>query len=95
MRQKLQTAHGKQVYLKRMYTVEPVFGDMKWNRGKLATNLRGLARVSADFLLMCLAHNIRKLVKRVHANNLNMPTQNLIEYLLQGFDFMTGQTCCQ
>lgn len=95
MRQKLQTAHGRQVYLKRMYTVEPVFGDMKWNRGKFATNLRGLARVSADFLLMCLAHNIRKLVKRVHANNLSMPTQNLIEYLLQGFDFMTGQACCQ
>ena len=73
MREKLRSEHGRQTYLRRMYTVEPVFGDMKWNRNKRATNLRGLARVRVDFLLMCTAHNIRKLIKRIHQAALSLP----------------------
>ena len=63
MRDKLRTAQGKRTYLKRMYTVEPIFGDMKLNRSKLLTSLRGLAKTRVDFLLMCLCHNIRKIIK--------------------------------
>ena len=34
MRQKLRSEEGKRIYGKRGYTVEPVFGEIKWDVGK-------------------------------------------------------------
>ena len=65
MRAKLRTESGKQTYNKRMYTVEPVFGDIKWNRAKLALSLRGELKVNGEFCLMCLVHNVKKIIKKV------------------------------
>jgi transposase len=33
MRMKLRTVEGEELYKERMYTAEPVFGQMKQNRG--------------------------------------------------------------
>jgi len=65
MREKLRSEEGKEIYKKRLYTVEPVLGDIKWNRRKLMMSLRGLEKVRGEFCLMCLVHNVKKIVKRV------------------------------
>ena len=65
MRAKLRTEEGKKTYVQRMYTVEPVFGNMKWNGRKLTLSLRGLVKVNGEFQLMCLTHNIKKVISAV------------------------------
>ena len=55
MRQKLKTAEGKKAYQKRMYTVEPVLGNIQGERGKIILSLRGWVKVKGEWLLMCLA----------------------------------------
>jgi len=64
MREKLRTPEGRLTYQKRMYTVEPIFGDFKLNRRKSMTYLRGLRKVRGEFMLLCLVHNVRKLIRR-------------------------------
>ncbi|CEG12318.1 hypothetical protein MSIBF_A2140001 [groundwater metagenome] len=44
-----------------MYTVEPVFGDMKFNKWYLHFLLRGLEKVKGEFNIMCISHNLRKI----------------------------------
>jgi len=41
MREKLRSKEGKVVYQQRVYTVGPVFSNMKWNRPKLIMMMRG------------------------------------------------------
>ena len=41
--------------------VEPVFGDMKQNRNYRGLLLRGKRRALGEFLIMCIAHNLRKI----------------------------------
>ena len=65
MRHKLKTPEGKKTYQKRMYTVEPVFGNIQGERGKIILRLRGLLKVKGEWLLMCLAHNIKKIIRRI------------------------------
>jgi len=62
MRCKLDSAHGKQTYVKRQAIVEPVFGHIKETIGFRKFNLRGLNKVRGEFSLVCLAHNLRKIV---------------------------------
>jgi hypothetical protein len=38
------TKEGKQIYARRGYTVEPVFGEMKWD-GRKPSFLRGSVKV--------------------------------------------------
>lgn len=63
MRQKLLTGEGKQKYKKRMYTVEPVFGHLKHNLGYKMFHLRSLEKVRAEFKLMCIGYNLKKIWK--------------------------------
>jgi hypothetical protein len=42
--------------------VEPVFGQIK-NLGFRRFHLRGFSKVAGEFALVCLAHNLRKVVK--------------------------------
>jgi transposase len=64
MRAKLRSEEGKEIYKKRLYTAEPVLGNMKWNRRRLMMSLRGLEKVRGEFSLMCLVHNVKKIVKK-------------------------------
>jgi transposase len=65
MREKLSSLEGREIYKKRLCTVEPVLGDMKWNRRRLMMSLRGVEKVRGEFLLMCLVHNVKKIARRV------------------------------
>jgi hypothetical protein len=87
MRDKLRSEEGRQIYKKRGYTVEPVFGQLKWDGRKLSMDLRGLVKVRGEFLLMCLVHNVKKIVKKVLQGTLTLPRgySNLIEEAMPGY----------
>ena len=61
MLHKLRTAAGKLLYAARKHIVEPVFGQIKSARGIRAFLLRGLEKVSAEWQLICLTHNLLKI----------------------------------
>ncbi len=51
---------GIELRKKRNVDVETVFGDIKQNQGFRRFNLRGLEKVNAEFGLVAMAHNIKK-----------------------------------
>ena len=59
---KLLTKKGNKEYKKRMHTVEPPIGNIKSNLGYRTFLLRGLNKVKGEFNLMCIAHNLKKIV---------------------------------
>jgi transposase len=61
MRRKLRTDAGRAAYKMRKAIVEPVFGQIKEVRGLRRFSFRGLAKVSAEWDIMCMAHNVLKL----------------------------------
>jgi hypothetical protein len=61
MRQRLLSEEGREKYKKRLYTVEPVFGHLKFNLGYKSFLLRTLEKVRGEFKLMCIGYNLRKI----------------------------------
>jgi hypothetical protein len=61
MRDKLKRAGRRSRYRLRKQTVEPVFGQIKQARGFRQFLLRGIEKVSAEWALICTAHNLTKL----------------------------------
>jgi transposase len=67
MQAKLRTAPGKLLYAARKHIVEPVFGQIKGARGIRKFLLRGMRKVSAEWQLICLTHNVLKIWRRASA----------------------------
>jgi hypothetical protein len=63
MRDKLKRGGWRSPYRLRKQVVEPVFGQIKQAMGFRQFLLRGLAKVRAEWQLVCLAHNLRKLMR--------------------------------
>jgi transposase len=63
MRFKMRQPGARRRYARRKAIVEPVFGQLKEDRGFAALSLRGLALAKAEYLLACLAHNLGKLLR--------------------------------
>jgi transposase len=63
MRDKLRTTAGRAVYKMRKAVVEPVFGQIKAVRGMRGFSMRGLEKVSAEWQIICLTHNLLKLFR--------------------------------
>jgi IS5 family transposase len=63
MRDKLKRGGWRSPYRLRKQVVEPVFGQIKQAMGFRQFLLRGLAKVKAEWQLVCLAHNLLKLVR--------------------------------
>lgn len=61
MRRKLRTKHGRARYRLRQQTVEPVFGQIQWNRGLHQLPLRGLSAARASWRFACAVHNLLQL----------------------------------
>lgn len=61
MKQKIDSAAGKRDYAKRMWTIEPVFGNITSNKGLNKLSLRGAAKVTCQWMMFCMVHNIEKL----------------------------------
>jgi hypothetical protein len=64
MRARLDQGGKQSRYRLRKQTVEPVFGIIKSARGFRQFLLRGMSKVSAEWSLLCAAHNILKLARR-------------------------------
>lgn len=61
MKAKLQTPEGKAIYAKRNHTVETAFGIIKQAIGFRGFMLRGLAKVTSEWNLVCLTYNVKRL----------------------------------
>lgn len=61
MRRKLATKRGRSRYRMRKAIVEPVFGWVKRVLGFRAFSLRGLRKVAGEWILVCLALNLRRM----------------------------------
>jgi transposase len=63
MRHVLKTDLGRELYQKRRRSVEPVFGQIKHNRGMTRFRRRGRAAARSEWRLIAATHNLLKLHK--------------------------------
>ncbi len=63
MRSKLQSEAGRAVYKMRKAIVEPVFGQIKEQRGFRRFSLRGKQNVCREWKLVCAVSNLLKLFR--------------------------------
>ncbi len=68
MRDKLATDRGKQLYRQRTTTIEPVFGQIKFNRQIDRFLRRGRAAARSEWRLTAATHNLLKLHSHWTAN---------------------------
>lgn len=74
MAAKVKTERGKQIYRKRKYIPEPVFGQLKGARGFRRFSLRGLKGVRGEWALVCATHNLLKLFRASPSGRLRLAT---------------------
>ena len=67
MKRKIDSEEGRRRYGERFATVEPVFGNLRYNKGLDRFTLRGRTKVDAQWKLFCLVHNIEKLAHHGYA----------------------------
>ncbi len=63
MRWKFDTLRGREIYSRRIATVEPVFGNLQ-NKGMRRFTLRGRRKVNTQWQLFTMVHNIEKIARR-------------------------------
>ena len=68
MRRKLATDRGRELYAKRKITVEPVYGQIKYNRRIDRFMRRGRAAAQSEWRLVTATHNLLKLHSHWIAN---------------------------
>lgn len=61
MRRRTRSVRGRAEYRWRKVSIEPAFGQIKQGRGFRQFLLRGVQKVGAEWKLVCLGHNLRKL----------------------------------
>lgn len=67
MQKRIDSPEGRARYGQRFATVEPVFGNLRYNKGLDRFTLRGRKKVDAQWKLFCLVHNIEKLAHHGYA----------------------------
>jgi len=70
MIQVIDSSAGRQAYARRMAIIEPVFANIKSNKRMNRFTLRGIRKVSQQWLLYCLVHNIEKITTTGAADRL-------------------------
>ncbi len=61
MQAKIDTLLGRENYGMRIGNIEPVFGNIRYNKGLDRFTYRGKEKVNVQWLLYCLVHNIEKI----------------------------------
>ena len=64
MRQAIDSPQGRQLYSRRIATVEPVFANIRHHKRMSRFTLRGKTKVATQWQLYCLVHNIEKIANR-------------------------------
>jgi transposase len=67
MKRKIDSPEGRARYAQRFATVEPVFGNLRYNKGLDRFTLRGRTKVDGQWKLFCLVQNIEKLAHQGYA----------------------------
>jgi hypothetical protein len=67
MKRKIDSEQGRDMIARRFATVEPVFGNIRYNKRMNRFTLRGQAKVDGQWKLYCLVHNIEKLAHHGYA----------------------------
>jgi len=67
MKAHIDTREGRALYAARFGVVEPVFGNLCYNKGLTRFTLRGRLKVDGQWKLFCLVHNIEKLARLAYA----------------------------
>ena len=67
MKERIDSHEGKRLYGDRFATVEPVFGNLRHNKGLDRFTLRGQKKVDGQWKLYCMVQNIEKLAKHGYA----------------------------
>lgn len=67
MKRAIDSERGRRLYGGRFATVEPVFGNIRYNKGLDRFTLRGQRKVDTQWKLFCLVHNIEKLAHHGYA----------------------------
>jgi hypothetical protein len=67
MKRKIDSERGREMITRRFATVEPVFGNLRYNKGLNRFTLRGRQKVDGQWKLYCLVHNIEKLAHNGYA----------------------------
>ena len=70
MRWRLQTKEGRAIYGKRKSTIEPTFGIIKQVMGYRQFLVRGFEEVSAEWDLVCIAFNLKRMFKLMQAKGI-------------------------
>ena len=70
MEHRLRTPEGAAQYAKRSYTVEPIFGQAKENRGFRRFMRRGLSAATSEWALICATSNVLKLYTHADGRSL-------------------------
>jgi transposase len=68
-RENLESELGKEIYSKRCVEPEPVFGNIKQNKGFKRFTLNKLTKVNIEFGLVAIAHNFSKWIEKVRLHN--------------------------
>lgn len=68
MRKRIDSPRGRAIYGRRIATVEPVFGNLRYNKGLDRFTLRSKAKVDTQWKLYCMVHNIEKLAHSGYAH---------------------------
>jgi transposase len=68
MKEKMSQNFAKAIYSQRAGSVEPVFGQIKNNRGFNRFRLKRLSKVRTEFLIMAIAHNLGKIMRYLNGN---------------------------
>ncbi len=61
MRVKIDLPESRRIYSQRLAIVEPVFGNLRSNKGMDRFTYRGRRKVQVQWLLYCLVHNVEKI----------------------------------
>ncbi len=64
MRAAIDSVRGRQLYSRRIATVEPVFANIRHHKRMSRFTLRGTTKVNTQWQLYCLVHNIEKIATR-------------------------------
>ena len=67
MKRAIDSERGRVLYGGRFATVEPVFANIRYNKGLDRFTLRGQRKVDTQWKLFCLVHNIEKLAHHGYA----------------------------
>ena len=67
MKARIDEPENRERYAQRFGVVEPVFGNLCYNKGLRRFTLRGRAKVEGQWKLFCLVHNIEKLARLRYA----------------------------